>query len=46
MVSEQMLISQDEYTQLKKKEKIADDILLQMDSSLRDLEAGRTKRVR
>ena len=46
MTTETVSISQEEYTMLKKKETIADDLLLQLDASLKDLEAGRVKRVR
>ena len=46
MASETMSIPVEEYKILKKKEKVADDLLLQLDASLRDLEAGRVKRVR
>ena len=46
MTTETVSISQEEYTMLKKKEVIADDLVLQLDSSLKDLEAGRVKRVR
>ncbi len=37
-------IPTEEYTLLKKKEVIADDLLLQLDASLRDIEAGKIKR--
>ncbi len=46
MATETVCIPTDEYTLLKKKEVIADDLVLQLDASLRDLEAGRVKRVR
>ncbi len=46
MAAETVCISKEEYISLKKKEAIADDILLQLDASLKDLEAGRIKRVR
>ena len=36
-------ISQKEYKQLKKKEAIADDLILQLEASLRDLESGKIK---
>lgn len=35
----------EELEKLKKKAKIADDIILQLEMSLRDAEAGRIKRV-
>jgi len=38
-------ISTEEYSLLKKKEEIADDLLLQLEVSLRDMEAGKLKRV-
>lgn len=44
--SAEICIPVEEYNRLKKKEAIADDILLQLDASLKDLEAGRVKRVR
>ena len=46
MTTETVCISKDEYTLLKKKEVIADDIVLQLESSLKDLKAGKVKRVR
>tara|TARA_Y100000034_G_C6899159_1_gene415269 strand:+ start:697 stop:894 length:198 start_codon:yes stop_codon:yes gene_type:complete len=46
MTTETVKISSEEYTMLKKKEAIADDLLLQLDASLKDLEAGKLKRVR
>ena len=46
MEAETVCISTEEYVHLKKKEEIADDLLLQLESSLKDLEAGRVKRVR
>ena len=42
---ETVTIPKEEYKKLKKKAEIADDIILQMESSLRDAEAGRVKRV-
>ena len=42
----QICISEAEFARLKKKEAIADDLVLQLDSSLRDLEAGKVKPVR
>ena len=46
MVSTSFSISVEEYEHLKKKAAIADDILLQLEASLKDLEAGRVRRVR
>jgi hypothetical protein len=46
MTTETVTIPEDKYIQLKKKEKIADDLVLQLESSLRDLKAGRIRRVR
>ena len=46
MEAETVCISTEEYIHLKKKEEIADDLLLQLEASLKDLEAGRIKRVR
>lgn len=46
MVSKSVTISREEYIQLVKKAEVADDLLLQLESSLRDIEAGRIKRVR
>jgi hypothetical protein len=46
MATETVCIPKDEYLQLKKKAEIADDMVLQLESSLKDLEAGRIKRVR
>ncbi|MBN2422953.1 hypothetical protein JXB41_07035 [Candidatus Woesearchaeota archaeon] len=45
MATECVRIPVEEYTQLKKKAAIADDLLLQLDSSIKDLKAGRIKRV-
>ncbi len=39
-------ISAEEYSLLKKKEEIADDLLLQLEASLRNLETGKIRRVR
>lgn len=39
-------ISEREYAKLKKKEALADDILLRLEATLRDVEAGRVRRVR
>lgn len=38
-------IPKEEYVLLKKKAKVADDLLVQLEASLRDAEAGRIKRV-
>ena len=46
MTMETITLTEERYVQLKKKEKIADDLLLQMESSLHDIEAGRVRRVR
>jgi hypothetical protein len=46
MATETVCIPVEEYQRLKKKAHIADDVLLQLEASLRDLEAGRIKRVR
>ena len=45
MKQEMVQIPKEEYKKLKKKAEIADDIVLQLESSLRDAEAGRIKRV-
>ncbi|MBN1502296.1 hypothetical protein JW930_02025 [Candidatus Woesearchaeota archaeon] len=45
MATESVTIPVEEYNMLKKKAEIADDILIQLDSSLKDLKAGRIKRV-
>lgn len=46
MDAETVCISTEEYVHLKKKEEIADDLLLQLEASLRDLGAGKVRRVR
>ncbi|MBI1970137.1 hypothetical protein HYS47_00160 [Candidatus Woesearchaeota archaeon] len=46
MATETVSIPLDEYQLLKKKETIADDLLLQLESSLKDLKEGRVNRVR
>ena len=46
MTQETICIPKDEYKQLKKKEAIADNLLLQVEASLNDIEAGRIKQVR
>lgn len=45
-MTETKCIPTEEYELLKKKEAIADDILLQLEASLKDLEAGRIRRVK
>lgn len=45
MKTETITIPKEEYKQLKKKAEIADDIILQLESSLRDVETGRIKRI-
>ncbi len=45
MATETITIPKEEYTLLKKKAKVADDLLVQLEASLRDAEAGRIKRV-
>ena len=44
-MAETITIQKEEYDKLKKKAKIADDIVCQLESSLRDAEAGRIRRV-
>jgi len=44
MESKTILISEEEYNQLKKKEEIADDLVLQLEASLKDLEEGRIEK--
>lgn len=39
-------IPKEEFVRLKRKEEIADDLVLQLESSLKDLETGKVKRVR
>lgn len=46
MTTDTVCIPVEEYQTLKKKEAVADDLLLQLESSLRDIKAGRVKRVR
>lgn len=46
MPTETICIPEQEYLQLKKKAELADDMILQLESSLHDLEQGRIKRVR
>ena len=45
MKQETITLTADEYDRLKKKAKIADDIVYQLEMSLKDAEAGRIKRV-
>ncbi len=45
-MAETICISKEKYLQLKKKAELADDMVLQLEASLRDIEAGRIKRVR
>ena len=45
MKQETVTILKEEYTKLKKKAEIADDILLQLEGSLKDAQAGRVRRV-
>ena len=45
MKQETITIPADEYDRLKKKAKIADDIIYQLEMSLKDAEAGRIRRV-
>lgn len=44
MKQETVTIPKGEYDKLRKKAEIADDIVLQLESSLKDAEAGRIKR--
>ena len=46
MITETVCISHEEYELLKKKAAVADDIIYQLESSLKDLEEGNIKRVR
>ena len=46
MANGSVSITVEEYEKLKKKAELADDLLLQLEASLKDLEAGRIKRVR
>ncbi len=46
MVTETASIPVEEYKLLKKKEVVADDIILQLDASLNAIEKGKVKRVR
>ena len=44
MESKTIMISEEEYNQLKKKEEIADDLVFQLEASLKDLEEGRIEK--
>jgi len=44
-MAETITIPVDEYDRLKKKAEIADDIVYQLEMSLKDAEAGRIKKV-
>lgn len=46
MANASVTIAVEEYESLKKKAAVADDLLLQLEASLKDLEAGRVRRVR
>ena len=46
MTSASVSITVEEYEHLKRKAAMADDLLLQLEASLKDLEAGRVRRVR
>ena len=46
MVTETINIPVEEYAMLKKKEEVADDLLLQLEASLKALKAGKINRVR
>ena len=46
MTTETVCIPSEEYQILKKKELIADNVLLQLEMSLKDLEMGKIKHVR
>jgi hypothetical protein len=45
-MAESISISVEEYERLKKKAAVADDALVQLEFSLKDMEAGRVKRVK
>jgi len=45
-MTETVCIPAERYEILKKKEIVADDILLQLEASLKDIEQGRIRRVR
>ena len=42
-MAETVTIPKEEYNSLKKKASLADDILVQLESSLKDIEAGRVR---
>ena len=44
MKQETITIPKEEYNNLRKKAEIADDLVLQLESSLKDAEAGRIRR--
>ncbi len=46
MATDTVCIPTKEYETLKRKEAVADDLLVQLEASLLDLQAGRIKRVR
>ena len=46
MATETVCIPIEEYKLLKKKQSVADDLLVQLEASLKDIEAGRIKQVR
>ncbi|MBI3037167.1 hypothetical protein HYY73_05475 [Candidatus Woesearchaeota archaeon] len=46
MANASVTIAVEEYERLKKKAAVADDLVVQLEASLKDLEAGRIKRVR
>ena len=46
MATETICIPTEEYKLLKKKQSVADNLLLQLEASLKDIEAGRIKQVR
>jgi len=45
MATDTVCIPREDFILLKKKEAVADDLLLQLDASLKDLEMGRVRRV-
>jgi hypothetical protein len=46
MAVKSVCIPSGEYLRLKRKERVVDDVLLQLRVSLRDIQAGRVRRVR
>ena len=46
MANASVTITVEEYERLRKKAAVADDLLVQLEASLKDLEAGRVRRVR